>query len=197
MTGTITKAPHIIKSYITPEYAKNIVKLVREQNLFEDHLFYQFEGIKMDLEKIDPENKVSELIEIARSYFEENYSVPGRSIVLSRSYGTVMHPGAWLEVHLDHYNSGREHDFTYGDSLVCNLYLNDEFEGGELTFPEIGLEFKPEIGDAVFFPGFLLKHGVNEVKSGIRISFLNHFSLLSEEDSLNENILAKLRSNHG
>jgi hypothetical protein len=44
--------------------------------------------------------------------------------------------------------------------------------------------YKPDIGDVVFFPAFLLRHGVKEVKSGVRISFLNHFSLLSEEDSL-------------
>lgn len=178
----------MIKSFITPEYAKHIFSLAQEFNLIEEHPFANFEGLVMDLEKIDPEAKLKELFELAKDYFHDNYSVEGRKIVFSRSYGTVMYPGAILDVHLDHYNSGREHDFSYGDALVCNLYLSDEYEGGELTFPDIDAEFKPEIGDVVFFPAFLLRHGVNEVKSGKRISLLNHFSLLSEEDSLKDTL---------
>lgn len=197
MVDSMKNSPHIIKSFITTEYAKSMVELINKFNLMEDHPFYNFKGIKMELDKIDPENKVNELIEIAKSYFEQNYSIPGRSILFSRSYGTAMYPGSWLDVHLDHYNSGREANFSYGDSLVCNLYLSEDYEGGELVFPEIGYEFKPQIGDAVFFPGFLLKHGVNHVKSGTRISLLNHFSLLSEEDSLDESISSMLRRTYG
>ena len=176
--------PHVIKSFISPEYAKTVLELIDEFDLIEDHPFDGFKGIRMELDKIDPENKIGGLLEVARKYFETNYNIPGRRIEFSRSYGTAMYPGAMLDVHLDHYNSGRENNFSYGDALVCNLYLTSGYEGGELTFPDIDSEFKPDAGDVVFFPAFLLRHGVNPVTEGVRISLLNHFSLLSEEDSL-------------
>ena len=47
------------------------------------------------------------------------------------------------------------------------IYLNDEYEGGELSFPEIGdgYTYKPEKYELVYFPTPYL-HGVNTVTSG-------------------------------
>ena len=45
------------------------------------------------------------------------------------------------------------------------IYLNDDFEGGEVYFPQHGVELKPKPGSAVAFPGdMFFLHGVNEVK---------------------------------
>lgn len=172
----------VIKSAITKEYAQQVLKTVEELGAIESHPFDRFDGIILDYDKIDPENHLRNLLEYAFRYFKENYSIPGRDIVLTRSYGTIMHPGAMLGPHKDLYNSGRVHDFSYGDALVCNLYLSD-FEGGNLYFDELGASLDLEAGDAVLFPGFLLNHGIEPVISGKRIAFLNHFSLLSEEDT--------------
>jgi predicted 2-oxoglutarate/Fe(II)-dependent dioxygenase YbiX len=32
------------------------------------------------------------------------------------------------------------------------MYLNDDYDGGILEFPKIGLELKPKEGDIIFFP---------------------------------------------
>jgi hypothetical protein len=182
----------VIKNVITKEYAQQMIDNVNNNNLTEEHPFSYFQGIPLDYSKVDPENKVSDLIKYAEQYFMENYVPENRSIVLTRSYGTIMNKNARLEPHKDHYNSGREHDFTYGDSLVCNLYLSD-CEGGELYFEELGVDLKVELGDAVLFPGHLLTHGVRTVTAGSRITFLNHFSLLSEEDSKNIDFINKIK----
>lgn len=49
------------------------------------------------------------------------------------------------------------------------LYLNDEYTGGELSFPEVdgGYTYIPEKYELVYFPTPYL-HGVNPVKSGKR-----------------------------
>jgi hypothetical protein len=189
-----TKAPSykIIKDAITKDYAKQMVNNINANDLIERHDFDGFEGIVLDYSKIDPEGKVKDLIAYAKKYFIENYVPENRSVVLSRSYGTVMHPEAFLEPHKDLYNSGREHDFSYGDALVCNLYLSD-CEGGELYFEDLGVDLKLEAGDAVLFPGYLLTHGVRTVKSGSRITLLNHFSLLSEEDTKDADLINKIK----
>lgn len=55
------------------------------------------------------------------------------------------------------------------------MYLNDNFEGGEICYPELGIEYKPK-------PGVLLihyagnMHGVNPITSGTRYSMTSFVS---------------------
>jgi hypothetical protein len=183
----------IFKNVLPKEYVDLVLSKIKENRLVEPHPFLNFEGIKIDYKIIDPEGRIQDILMTAETYFRQNYLTPGREIVLSRSYGTIMHEGAQLEPHKDLYNSGREHDFSYGDALVCNIYLS-ECDGGELVFPELNAELKINAGDVIVFPGYLLTHSVNPVKSGFRATILNHFSFLSEEDTKNiDSIAEKLK----
>jgi hypothetical protein len=48
-------------------------------------------------------------------------------------------------------------------------YLNDDYEGGYLYFPEFDYYIKPSPGDVVIFPGSLYYvHGVSKVTAGTR-----------------------------
>jgi hypothetical protein len=172
----------VFKNALTKEYVNIVLEKIQENNLIEPHPFGNFEGIKVDYSLIDPENKIKQILEDAEQYFRKTYASEKRELRLSRSYGTIMKPGAMIGDHKDLYNSGREHDFSYGDALVCNIYLS-ECDGGELTFSEIGVELKVSPGDVVLFPAHLLTHSVKTVIKGNRITLLNHFSLLSEEDT--------------
>lgn len=48
------------------------------------------------------------------------------------------------------------------------LYLNDNFQGGETYFPDIGEVVKPRTGRIVGFPGTLVLHGVQKILTGTR-----------------------------
>jgi predicted 2-oxoglutarate/Fe(II)-dependent dioxygenase YbiX len=62
----------------------------------------------------------------------------------------------------------KPNDFPYYD-LASLFYINDDYEGGELYFPQHGIQFKPKPGAAYFFPGDKnYVHGVTEITSGIR-----------------------------
>lgn len=57
--------------------------------------------------------------------------------------------------------------------LSVVYFLNDAFEGGELTFPELGLVIKPQAGSMVCFPsGHDYLHGVSPVSAGLRLSLV-------------------------
>lgn len=45
------------------------------------------------------------------------------------------------------------------------VYLNDDYEGGEILFDDINLEVKPSAGSVIFFP-CLEKHSVKEITKG-------------------------------
>jgi hypothetical protein len=81
--------------------------------------------------------------------------------------GQFQQPHADKELHIGE-DRGKPNDFPYYD-LSGLFYLNDDYEGGELYFPDHGIQFKPKAGSAYFFPGDLnYLHGVTEITSGIR-----------------------------
>ena len=81
--------------------------------------------------------------------------------------GYRQEPHADKELHTGP-DAGKPNDFPWYD-LAGLFYLNDDYEGGELYFPNQGIQFKPKPGAAYFFPGDMnYVHGVTEITSGIR-----------------------------
>jgi hypothetical protein len=78
-------------------------------------------------------------------------------------------PGAYARIHSDntdeHGNSGAFARSRYAGFL----YLNNNFEGGLLRFPDHNIEIKPQIGMlAVFDGGFNNMHEVTLITKGVR-----------------------------
>lgn len=81
--------------------------------------------------------------------------------------GQLQMPHADKELHQGE-NAGKPNDFPWYD-IAGLFYINDDYEGGELYFPQHGIQFKPKAGSAYFFPGDMnYIHGVTEITSGIR-----------------------------
>jgi hypothetical protein len=56
-------------------------------------------------------------------------------------------------------------------ALSAVIYLNDDYTGGEISFPQSKVTIKPEAGSIVFFPSnFIYVHEVFPIKSGVRYS---------------------------
>lgn len=61
--------------------------------------------------------------------------------------------------------TNRNADNKYG----ILMYLNDTFDGGEICYPELGIEYKPKPGALlIHYAGNL--HGVNPISGGFRYS---------------------------
>ena len=75
--------------------------------------------------------------------------------------------GAHFGAHRDNITKGTAHR-----KFAVSINLNDDFEGGEVFFPEYGERgFKPAAGGAVVFSCSLL-HAVKPMRSGRRYAFL-------------------------
>lgn len=106
--------------------------------------------------------------------FDDKFNVKGGKHIRSLS------EGEHTEIHSDQHNKGctcgycinnPESVFLYG--LV--LYLNDNFTGGKLRYPNKNIECTPKIGNLICHPAsFEYEHEVLEVESGIR-KFLSFF----------------------
>jgi hypothetical protein len=124
------------------------------------------------LDKINPE--ISLVIEkiVARLKIEvdEYFNVdalPTSPAIVRWLPGYRQEPHADKELHTGP-DAGKANDFPYYD-LSGLFYLNDDYEGGELYFPNQGIQFKPKPAAGYFFPGDMnYIHGVKEITSGIR-----------------------------
>lgn len=57
------------------------------------------------------------------------------------------------------------------------LYLNDDWEGGEIYFPRLNKTIRPEKGDLVYFPSdsVVSEHGVKKIYKSDRVTFAAWF----------------------
>lgn len=99
-------------------------------------------------------------------FFSVDVQATGPAIV-RWPVGSRQEPHADKEFHVGE-ERGRPNDFPWYD-IAGLFYFNDDYEGGELYFPQHGIEFKPKPRAAYFFPGDkYYAHGVRPIRSGNR-----------------------------
>ena len=68
-----------------------------------------------------------------------------------------------------HFNVHTDHGFSYSCTVSSVVYINDDYEGGELWFPYLDLNVKFAAGDNVMFPStFTYAHASRPVISGTK-----------------------------
>jgi hypothetical protein len=138
------------------------------------------------IEKSDP--KVPEIIqgmvERLKKKVDEHFSVdasPTSPAMVRWLPGQLQMPHADKELH-EGPDAGLPNDFPYYD-IASLFYINNDYEGGELYFPNQDIKFKPKPGAAYFFPGDMnYIHGVTEIKSGIRYTVPFFWTILSHKE---------------
>ena len=61
------------------------------------------------------------------------------------------------------------------DGIVELIYLNDDYDGGELILHDYNITFKPEKGDIIIFDASTITHSVLNTKIGQRYSIISSF----------------------
>jgi predicted 2-oxoglutarate/Fe(II)-dependent dioxygenase YbiX len=103
-------------------------------------------------------NKYAEMLGI------EGTSNLGKNFVINK-YAT----GESMGSHVDYNEKNTELEYSFV------FYLNDDYEGGEIYWPNHGISLKPEAGSVVIFPSKEpYQHAVKEVTKGNKI-FIPHF----------------------
>ena len=115
-----------------------------------------------------------------------------------KHYSTQIYPFAERNIksrehmmHLLRYDSSGylpEHQDQGVSTRVLSvlLYLNDDYEGGEITFKNSNLTLKPESGSVLFFPSnFLYIHEVAPVTKGPRYALPNWYHNVPLEQKRN------------
>lgn len=93
-------------------------------------------------------------VEKVQQLLEKEYSVKVRNktaFIAKWDVGDVLH------LHVDDLGP------TNTNHMATLIYLNDNYEGGEIDFPTHKLSHKPKTGDLIMFPGNM--HYAHEVKT--------------------------------
>lgn len=87
-------------------------------------------------------------------------------------------PGTSQAPHADSENEdGSEHPYAWRD-YASVTYLNDDYEGGAIYFPQHDMEVNPAPRTMVTFPGTTeYMHGVREITSGVRYTIASFWTL--------------------
>ena len=71
-----------------------------------------------------------------------------------------------------HWDQENDSSIKYG--IV--YYFNDNYDGGEIFYPKLNIQYKPKARDLIIHPGTLeYMHGVRDVSNGVRYS-MNMFA---------------------
>jgi predicted 2-oxoglutarate/Fe(II)-dependent dioxygenase YbiX len=88
-----------------------------------------------------------------------------------------------------HFKIHADHGPTYVSTVSIVVYLNDDYEGGDIWFPRMdNLSIKPKVGDIVIFPStYIYEHASQEMISGTKYSVVI-MSDYNDRDNVNQRV---------
>jgi len=166
----------VIENFITLEDADALVGYIKnnysDRTKFYTPLKHRLES-KIRYESHIPERNTfsdhPEILHLLKKYSDKFLSEcdlffkDTEKIYLTAQWMTMLGPQSNLPAHVDNHK-GSEHFFRSGV-----IYLNEDFDGGYLNFPERDFTIKPKKLSLVIFDSREV-HKIKEVLSGVRIA---------------------------
>lgn len=126
------------------------------------------------------------VFEAVQGYFQANFQArPEDSLVLAQTEYFAYGPGEGLKMHSDDHAVGRDGKLLKLDEqrgITAILYLNSDFEGGEICFPRQDTTIKPSAGLLLVFPSNRnFPHEVKPIRSGRRLSYQRIYGVMGGE----------------
>jgi hypothetical protein len=89
----------------------------------------------------------------------------GINVVYYEAFNFVKYEGTGT-----HFNIHADHGPAYNCTVSAVIYINDDYEGGDLKFPRLdNLVYKPKAGDIAIFPSnYIYEHASLPMESGTK-----------------------------
>lgn len=163
-----------IKNIISKQMSDLIILECENINEWENVGFYKAK-IMPQIEKNVKINKIFQ--EYIKEYIEMNkklfYKIYNKEVILKMIYMQKWPIGSYAVRHNDTHNYDGTPAFV-DCKLSTVLYLYNNFEGGNLEFPEHGISITPNQGSLYMFDGGPQnEHQVTEITDGIRYTLVS------------------------
>lgn len=117
---------------------------------------------------------VEALVRRCEELVEHHYSVECNT----HSINFLHYPDGthyWPHIDGQYIEESTAHRSSVNRDLTCVVYLNDDYQGGEVYFPFFDIEKRPNAGDILMYPGsWQYLHGVKKVE-GVRYAIVIWF----------------------
>jgi len=177
-----------IPNFVDPEDAKNMTNYFEAKaEMWGDIAFYGSSG--MGLMANDPMladyNLSGDFFDNLREQFKAHVeAVFGREVRANTSHAQKWDVGGFANPHSDNSDNHGEPNAFEINKYVAILYLNGDYEGGELYFPDHDISFKPTPYALITFPGGVENiHGVKEITAGTRYTMVSFWDFADAEYS--------------
>jgi hypothetical protein len=128
---------------------------------------------KYKQENLGPRSETnSELIDLHEEIYQKlKYCIDdyarywGINVVYYEAFNFVKYEGSGT-----HFNIHADHGPAYNCTVSAVIYINDDYEGGEIKFPRLdNLVYKPKVGDIAVFPSnYIYEHASLPMVSGTK-----------------------------
>lgn len=159
----------IVENFISQEDAELLMSEIKspsEINPYPDYYLERNGGTAFPYNKnvMDTLKRYAKVANVIQKEFFEL----DKDVIVTKSFGSAWSIGTSGDPHID---AIEKEPFIEYSSVI---YLNDEYEGGNIYFPAQGFSIKPKKYSAIFFPGNDIKylHGVSKITSGNRYTAL-------------------------
>lgn len=125
-----------------------------------------------------------EIFQAVRACVDDYGNYWGVGIRSYEAFNFVKYEGAGT-----HFKVHADHGPTYVTTVSIVVYLNDDYEGGEIWFPRMdNLAIKPKAGDIVVFPStYIYEHASQDMISGTKYSVVI-MSDYNDRDNVNQRV---------
>ena len=163
-----------IKGFMDPqeaglvaEYAKKHSDLFsnygNNEQEFTVHTYHEIQGLDSDLLDM-----IQETALMVYSFVLNNYNSKFDHFINEKTHIAKFVEGKGMH---EHFDASRPND------IATLIYLNNDYDGGDIYFPKYEISFKPEPGDLLCFPdnpSFV--HGVKPIIRGTRFTLPRWFT---------------------
>lgn len=119
-------------------------------------------------------SELSNVVDLIESKLSQNIKFYQQKYNMNMTYMEAINFVRYGEK--QHFAVHADHGFSYTCTVSSVVYLNDNYDGGELWFPYLDIKWKPQIGDMVFFPStYIYAHAALPVTSGVKYSAVTMF----------------------
>ena len=153
----------VFNNYLSKEECEHIIELIKSTETSNNRL----------LQNDDAGWPALSLLYYDSLTYSEKY-IPGIQSILEKEFGVKLKPRNSRFAQWVHNNSKTIpiDDMGHKDSnhLAGWVYLNDDYEGGEIQFPRLdGYTLTPKVGDIAVFPSnYIYEHASLPMKSGTK-----------------------------
>jgi len=153
----------VIKNFLSDEECDILLNLTKKTQAKEFAVQWDHNFRPIATRKTYTDIKaVSMYVPLVKDVLEKEYGFPveNKSVSIAR-----WDTGDKLDLHVDDLGT------TKTNHMATLIYINNDFEGGEIIFPTHNFIYKPEKGDLIMFPGnYYYPHEVATITSGTRFS---------------------------